>query len=138
MRLFMLGSALSFSAAAAHATIAVTDLHSSGQLHATSLYAAATAANPVFATLMVVCLLMVWGAYALAAAGRIAPLPMMPQAIAAITALYLVRGLFLVPQLMGYNVFTAGDPVSPADLIFSAVVLVIGMVHAAGVVQKPD
>ncbi len=136
MRLLVLGSILSFSAAASHATIAVSDLHSSGLLHKTAIYAAATAASPVFATLLVVCLLLVWGAYALAAAGRIAPLPLMPQAIAAITALYLVRGMFVVPQMMGYNLFTTGYPVTTADLLFSSAVLVIGLVHAAGLAQR--
>lgn len=136
MRILILGAASSFTAAASHATIAVSGLHGTGALHTTAAYAAAAAASPVFATLLVAGLLAVWGVYALAAAGRIAPLPLMREAIWGITALYLVRGMFLLPQLLGYNVFTAGHPVSAADLAFSTGVLIIALVHVAGLAQS--
>lgn len=136
MRILILGAASSFTAAASHATIAVSGLHGTGTLHTTAAYAAASAASPVFATLLVAGLLAVWGVYALAAAGRIAPLPLMREAIWGITALYLVRGMFLLPQLLGYNVFTAGHPVSAADLACSTGVLIIALVHVAGLAQS--
>ncbi len=60
----------------------------------------------------------------------------MREAIWGITALYLVRGMFLLPQLLGYNVFTSGQPVSGADLAFSTGVLIIALVHVAGLAQS--
>jgi hypothetical protein len=74
-----------------------------------------------------------WGVYALAAAGKIAPLPLMEPVIRAITAIYLVRGVFLFPQLLGHNFFTASHVVASRDLAFSSIVLAIGLIHLAGI-----
>ena len=130
MKPLILGATLSFSAAASQAAIAVTNLPDVYSL------ADAGARSPAFVTLMVALLLATWGLYALAASGAIKPLPFMQQAIHAITAIYLVRGLFLVPQLMGHNIFTAGYPVTMHDLAFSAAILAIGAVHLAGLSRK--
>ena len=133
MRLLLAGATLSFTAAASHAGIAVS--------HATDAYTHALAAgafaiSPAFMTMMITALFMVWGLYAMSASGAIAPLPLIQPAIYAITAIYLTRGMFLLPQLMGYNIFTAGEPVTGSDMLISAVVLAIGAIHMAGVTQR--
>ncbi len=128
-KLLILAATLSFSAAASQAEKAVIHLGDVQSL-------AAVAHDPAFVSLMVALLLSVWGLYALSASGVIKPLPFMQQAIYAITAMYLVRGLFLLPQLMGHNIFTAGDPVVATDLLASAVILGIGAVHVAGLSRK--
>ena len=124
MKLLTLGAALSFTAAASHATIAVTGVSAEPLLH--------TAAGSVPLTLGVTALLAISGLYALAASGRIRPLPLMQSAIYAITGFYLMRGLFLLPQLFGYNIFSSSYEVSSTDLLLSALILVIGIIHLIG------
>lgn len=44
-----------------------------------------------------------------------------------VAAGFLVRGLFILPQVLGYNIF-ATQPVSTHDLVFSAIALVVGVI----------
>lgn len=130
MKLLTLGATLSFTAAVytiyttANATIAVTGVSAEPLLR--------SAEGSVPLTLGVTALLAISGLYALAASGRIRPLPLMQNAIYAITGFYLMRGLFLLPQLFGYNIFSDNYAVSSGDLLLSALVLVIGIVHLVG------
>ncbi len=124
MKLLTLGAALSFSAAAANATIAVSNLQGEQTPNANG--------GSVLFTLGVVALLAISGLYALAASGRIRALPLMQNAIYAITGFYLMRGLFLLPQLFGYNIFSASYEVGTGDLLLSAAALAIGVVHMVG------
>ena len=136
MKLLTLGAVLSFAAAASHAGIAVTGAPAYRYFRAPEAYAAAADAgswNPAVITMMLAALFAVWGLYALAASGMTRPLPLMEPAIHGITAIYLVRGMFLFPQLLGHNLFTASYIVAPRDLVFSTIVLAIGHVHLAGV-----
>ena len=128
MRLLIAGAALSFATAASHAAIAVSAGHAHG-LEVGSI-------NAAIATVMLTALLIVWGLYALSASGSMAPLPMVRPAIYGITAIYLARGLFLLPQMMGYNIFTDAGPVTGYDLLFSAFTLAVGAIHMAGVTQR--
>ena len=43
-----------------------------------------------------------------------------------VAAGFVVRGLFILPQVLGYNIF-ATQPVSTHDLVFSAIALVMGV-----------
>jgi hypothetical protein len=128
MKLLTLGAALSFSAAAANATIAT--IHASGLNTNAATQGASSGSLPL--TLGIIALFAVSGLYDLAASGRIRPLPLMKTAIYAITALYLLRGLFLLPQLFGYNIFSDALTVDAGDLLLSALVLGIAVVHLAG------
>lgn len=128
MKLLIAGAVLSFSAAASHAGIAVSDAYR----HA----AVVGSFSPAIITMMVTALLVVWGLYAMSASGALAPLPLLRPAIYGITAIYLGRGMFLLPQFMGYNIFTAGDPVTGRELLISSVVLAIGLIHMGGVAQR--
>jgi hypothetical protein len=58
--------------------------------------------------------------------------PAIHRVVYGISALFLVRGLFLLPQFLGYNIFSAAQTVSTHDLVFSALVLAIGVIFAAG------
>ena len=83
--------------------------------------------TPALITLAIAAVLAAWSAYALAAAGRIRRLPLMRTALVAISAVYLLRGLALVPVLA----FAPGQ-VDTFMLWSSLVVLVYGITYAVG------
>ena len=70
-------------------------------------------------------ILAIWSAYAFAGAGLIRRLPLMRTALVVISAVYLARGLLIVPVLLQQN---------PAefDIWSSLIVLVYGAVYAIG------
>jgi hypothetical protein len=87
----------------------------------------AEAGNPVpgLVTAGIAAVLAVWAAYAFAGAGLIRRLPLMRTALVAISAIYLARGLLIVPVLM--------KPGAPAfDIWSSLIVLVYGIIYAVG------
>ena len=55
--------------------------------------------RPTLIALGIAAVLAIWSAYALAGAGLIPRLPLMRTALVAITAVYLLRGLVLLPAL---------------------------------------
>jgi uncharacterized membrane protein YiaA len=80
---------------------------------------------PALVTAAIAVLLAVWAAYAFAGAGLIRRLPLMRTALVAISAIYLLRGLLIIPVLM--------KPDSPAfDIWSSLIVLVYGLAYAVG------
>ena len=83
--------------------------------------------KPALITLAIAAVLAVWSAYALAGAGRIRRLPLMRTALVAISAVYLARGLLLIPAL-------AMNPgrVDAFVLWSSLIVLGYGIVYAVG------
>jgi hypothetical protein len=83
--------------------------------------------RPALITLAVAAALALWSAYALAGAGRIRPLPLMRTALVAITAIYLLRGLVLVPALAVNR-----GAVDAFMLWSSLIVLVYGITYAVG------
>lgn len=125
MKLLTLGAALSFTAAASHATIAMTGMQGQALLRSAP-------GDSVLFTLAMIALFAVSGFYALAIAGRIRPLPLMQNAIYAITGFYLLRGLFLLPQLFGYNIFSSRLEVDSTDLLLSTMILAIAIIHLIG------
>jgi hypothetical protein len=70
-------------------------------------------------------ILAIWAAYAFAGAGLIRPLPLMRTALVAISAIYLLRGLIIVPVLL------QSDP-RAFDIWSSLIVLVYGSAYALG------
>lgn len=83
--------------------------------------------KPALITLGIVVILAVWAAYAFAGAGLIRRLPLMRTALAAITFIYLARGLVLVP-LLAFRPERAG-----AFAVWSSlIVLGYGIVYAVG------
>jgi hypothetical protein len=98
-------------------------------------FASAAAAGrwyPGFVTLGIAAVLAGWSAYALSGAGVIAPLPLLKMALVAITAVYLCRGLVLLPLL------ARRDKLTPFVVWSSLICLGFGLVHLLGLVQVWD
>ena len=72
-------------------------------------------------------ILAIWSAYAFAGAGLIRGLPLVRTALVAITAIYLARGLLIVPVAAQLSFEEA-----PGEYWSSAIVLLYGIVHAVG------
>jgi hypothetical protein len=80
---------------------------------------------PALVTAAIATGLAVWAAYAFAGAGLIRRLPLMRTALVTISAIYLARGLLIVPVLMKAH--------APAfDIWSSLIVLVYGVAYAVG------
>jgi len=85
---------------------------------------------PTLLTSGIVVVLGVWAAYALSGAGVLAVLPMRKLILSLITAVYLLRGLLIVPLLTGILA-----PATPFMIWSSLVCLIYGAVHSVGVSQ---
>lgn len=85
---------------------------------------------PALVTLGIAAVLAIWAAYALSGAGVLPPLPLLKWCLGAITAVYLVRGLAIVPLVL----FAPGQ--ATAFLVWSSLICIgYGVVHLAGLVQ---
>lgn len=88
-------------------------------------------AKHIIITLPIVLLLAIWSAYALSGAGVIVALPLLKWALVAITAAYLLRGIYgfyFVVQPLGEN--------SAKFWFYSSVIcLSFGIVHLVGLLQ---
>lgn len=82
---------------------------------------------PAVVTLCIAALLAVWAAYAFAGAGLIRRLPLLRTALVAISAIYLARGLLIVPVVL-----FVPYPEGAFDYWSSLIVLVYGLIHAIG------
>lgn len=85
---------------------------------------------PAIVTAAIAIVLALWSAYALSAAGALPPLPLLKPAISAITLVYLLRGLVLVPVLV--------MPRGPSTTFFmwsSIICLVFAATHLVGLLQ---
>ncbi len=83
--------------------------------------------RPALITIAIATILAIWSAYAFAGAGLIPRLPLMRTALVAITAVYLLRGLALVPLAL-----LRPSLVDSFALWSSLIVLAYGIVHAVG------
>lgn len=82
---------------------------------------------PTLVTLGIAGVLALWSAYAFAGAGLILRLPLMRTALVLISAIYLLRGLVLIPAFL----LNPGG-VLPFVLWSSLIVLVYGLAYAVG------
>lgn len=87
-------------------------------------------AYPAVVTFGIAFVLGCWAAYALSGAGVIAALPLLKWGLAAITVIYLVRGLALFPLL-----FFAREQATPFMVWSSLICIGYGVVHLVGVTQ---
>lgn len=85
---------------------------------------------PAAVTFVIALVLAAWAAYALAGAGALPALPMLRPALVAITAIYLLRGLAVVPLLV-----FARDRATPFLVWSSMICIGYGAVHLVGLVQ---
>ncbi|HEX8513316.1 MAG TPA: hypothetical protein VF688_09440 [Allosphingosinicella sp.] len=83
--------------------------------------------RPALITIAIATILAIWSAYAFAGAGLLPRLPLMRTALVAITAVYLLRGLALVPLAVLRPAL-----VDSFALWSSLIVLAYGVVHAVG------
>ena len=81
----------------------------------------------VWMTVAITAVLAIWAVYAFSAAGLIGRLPLLRTGLVTIASIYLLRGLLLVPALA-----KASFPGSTFDIWSSTIVLVYGLIHAAG------
>jgi hypothetical protein len=90
---------------------------------------------PALLTAAIASVLAIWAAYAFAGAGLIGRLPLMRPALVVISAIYLVRGMFVFSPAA----FARPD-LSPSFMLYSSlIVLAYGVVHALGTWQAwPD
>jgi hypothetical protein len=88
-------------------------------------------AYPAVVTLVIACILCLWSLYALSGAGVIGRLPLLRPVLAAITAVYLIRGFAFVPLM---------SVIPGRSLHFwlwsSAICAIFGIVHAVGLWQS--
>jgi hypothetical protein len=82
---------------------------------------------PVVITLGIASLLALWAAYAFSGAGLIRRLPLLRIALVAITAIYLARGLLIIPVAL-----FVPYPEGAFDYWSSIIVLIYGVIHAFG------
>jgi hypothetical protein len=83
--------------------------------------------RPALITIAIAAILAIWSAYAFAGAGLLPRLPLIRTALVAITAVYLIRGLALVPLALLRPAL-----VDSFALWSSLIVLAYGIVHAVG------
>jgi hypothetical protein len=82
---------------------------------------------PTVVTLGIAAVLAVWSAYAFAGAGLLRRLPLMRTALTLISAIYLLRGLALIPAfILNFGGVTA------FSIWSSLIVLVYGLAYAVG------
>lgn len=132
-RLLLIGAALSAIASALHVAIIFGGPDWYRFFGAGERFAQLDAAGsrvPGLVTLGIASVLALWSAYALSGAGRIRRLPLLRTALVAITAIYLARGLVLVPML-----FADGARFTAFDWWSSLVCLGYGLVHLVGLAQ---
>ncbi len=134
---FLLVAAFSsFTAAALHFAIIVGGPSWLRFFGAGEQYAKAAEAGevwPYLVTVAIGAILAIWGLYALQGSGLVQglPLPFLRLGLLAITGVYLVRGLVLIPALLP-NV----QPYGPFMIWSSVICLVIGLAHAIGLVTQ--
>ena len=86
--------------------------------------------RPSLITLAIVLVLALWAAFAFSGAGLIVRLPLIRTALVLITAIYLFRGLLLIPALV-----LKPQMMTPFVVWSSLIVLIYGVTYAIGTVQ---
>jgi hypothetical protein len=89
-------------------------------------------ALPALITLSAAIVFAAFGVYALSGAGRVPHLPALATGLAVISSIYMVRGLALVPQLIG--LIRSTGSVRIREVVFSLVSAFLGGVYTAGTV----
>jgi hypothetical protein len=85
---------------------------------------------PALITLAIMAVLLTWSAYALSAARLIPELPFLSFALSAITAIYVVRGLALIPLWLSKRAAT-----TKFEIWSSVICLGYGTVHAVALTK---
>lgn len=83
--------------------------------------------RPTVITLAIAAVLALWAAYAFSGAGLLPRLPLLRTALVAITAIYLLRGLVVIPMAV-----LRPAMLRPFWLWSSGIVFTYGVIHALG------
>lgn len=134
-RWLLLAAAGSFAVALLHAVIIFVGPSAYRYFGAGDLAPLAEqgSAMPALITFCLVILFAVWGVYALSGAGVVRRLPLLRVALILIAAIYTLRGLLLIPELVQLG---RGGLAEPRMAVFSAVSLAIGILHIAGLMPR--
>ena len=85
---------------------------------------------PTIVTTGIATVLFIWGLYAYSGAGLIRPLPFLNTVLVSVSAIYLIRGLALLPAMVFMG--TLVDPF----LIWSSIVsAILGLSYALGIIK---
>jgi hypothetical protein len=95
-----------------------------------ALASAAGRWQPALMTFAIAVTLFVWSAYALSGVGYLLALPWRKWILVAVTAIYLLRGLVVIPWL-----FTAHAHSRQFIVVSSVISLMIGLVHLLGLIH---
>ena len=133
--LLILGASVNFAIAILHVGIVIAGEPAYLYFGAASLARLASAGSslPAAATLFLAVIFAGFGFYALAGARLFPRLPLLTVGLTSIGTIYTLRGLILIPDLIGL-VNNAGYP--PRQTVFSAVALGIGVLYLAGTILQ--
>ena len=87
---------------------------------------------PTLVTLGAAILFGLAGHYGIAGAGAIRALPYLRMALVVVSAVYLIRGLLVIPQAI--SLWSDPGSVFPRQIVFSIVSLTIGAFYAIGTI----
>ena len=89
----------------------------------------------IVSCILIAIIIAIFGLYAISGAGYIRPLPWIKQVLAAISFLFVLRGILFVPELMIVLGFLdVSFPVAPRYVVFSFGIFLVGMVYSVGTV----
>ncbi len=74
------------------------------------------------------------GLYGIAGAGAIRALPYLRMALLVVSAVYVIRGLLVIPQAI--SLWSAPGSVLPRQIVFSIVSLAIGAFYVIGTIGR--
>ncbi|MBI5726517.1 MAG: hypothetical protein HY965_01595 [Ignavibacteriales bacterium] len=95
-----------------------------------ALMAESGSAYPALLTAAIAFVFIGWGVYAFSGAGLVRRLPLQKVLIPVIGAVFALRGLGVLPQILMY--IMPGSEILIKDMVFSAVALIIGVFYLIG------
>ena len=87
---------------------------------------------PAFLTAFITILLLVWSAYAFSGAGILPRLPLLRTVLVAITIVFALRGLVLIPDA---HRLIRGAPYPARQASFSGFALMVGILYGVGALR---
>ena len=89
----------------------------------------------IVAGIIIALVFALFGLYAFSGAGSIRQLPLLRLGLIGIGALYTLRGIFLIPEiLVALGYLQSPQPVPPQELVSSLVSLSVGVCYLAGTI----
>lgn len=89
----------------------------------------------IIACILIAIIIAIFGLYAISGAGYIRPLPWVKLVLAAISSLFILRGILFIPELMIVLGFLdVSFPVAPRYVVFSFGIFLVGLVYSVGTV----